>query len=115
MPLQAGHVYMAPGGGEHLELARGTPPRLCLRQGPPISGHVPSVDALFTSARPLAQHCVAAILTGMGRDGAEGLLALRQGGARTIAQDEASAVVYGMPRVAWEIGAAEEQEMQSLS
>ncbi|GAA4218913.1 hypothetical protein GCM10022290_10130 [Sagittula marina] len=71
-----------------------------------MSGHIPSVDMLFHSAVPMAQNVSAALLTGMGRDGAEGLKALRNAGARTIAQNEATSVVYGMPRAAVASGAA---------
>jgi two-component system chemotaxis response regulator CheB len=80
-----------------------------MKEGPPISGHTPSVDALFTSAMPYGKDVVATILTGMGQDGAKGLLELRKAGAATFAQDEKSSVVYGMPRVAWETGAAQKQ------
>jgi two-component system, chemotaxis family, protein-glutamate methylesterase/glutaminase len=64
------------------------------------------VDELFHSALSFAPKVVAVLLTGMGRDGAAGMLALRRAGAETIAQDEASSVVYGMPRAAWKSGAA---------
>ena len=74
-----------------------------------ISGHLPSVDALFHSAVPFASQVVAVLLTGMGRDGAEGLLELRRAGAVTIGQNEATSVVYGMPRAAWELGAVQHQ------
>lgn len=80
-----------------------------LDEGPPVSGHRPSVDVLLESvARAAGSAAVGIVLTGMGRDGARGLLAMRQAGARTIAQDEASCVVYGMPRAAVENGAAQE-------
>ena len=79
-----------------------------VKQGPKIMHHRPSIDLLFESAAPIAAaRAVAGIFTGMGRDGADGLLALRKGGARTFAQDEKTSVVYGMPRVAAEVGAAE--------
>jgi len=106
-PLLPGQVYLAPGGEAHLMMAPGDPPRCRLVAGPKRSGHRPSVDMLFESASPLAARCVAVILTGMGRDGADGMAVLRAGGARTFAQDEATSVVFGMPRVALEIGAAE--------
>lgn len=76
--------------------------------GDVVSGHQPSVDVLFRSALPVARKTVAALLTGMGRDGADGMLALHENGARTICQDAASSVVYGMPRAAAELGAADE-------
>ncbi len=110
MPVAAGNVYIAP-GGYHLELT-GTPDKLRCRltEAPPVSGHRPSVDVLFRSvAQRMGRKAAGLILTGMGRDGAEGLLALREAGARTFGQDEASSVVYGMPRVAYEIGAVERQ------
>jgi two-component system chemotaxis response regulator CheB len=81
---------------------------ISLKQGPKIHFCRPSVDVLFESAAPLVgRRAVAGILTGMGADGAEGLLKLRQAGARTFAQDQKTCVVYGMPRVAVELGAAE--------
>ena len=76
----------------------------------PVNGHRPSVDVLFDSVAELAgRNAVGVILTGMGRDGAAGLLAMRQAGARTLGQDEATCVVYGMPRAAFELGAVETQ------
>ena len=104
-----GQVCVMAGSPAHMQIHEGVPLKLRLVQGDPISGHIPSVDALFQSAVPLARNAVAVLLTGMGRDGADGMLALRRHGARTIAQDAATSVVYGMPRVAWESGAAEKQ------
>jgi len=81
-----------------------------LNDGPTVSGHRPSVDVLFRSAARVAgRAAVGVILTGMGKDGAEGLLELRQAGATTLGQDEASSLVYGMPRVAFERGAVMRQ------
>jgi two-component system chemotaxis response regulator CheB len=75
-----------------------------------VNGHRPSVDVLFSSVARLARaRAVGVILTGMGRDGAQGLLEMRDAGARTIGQDSDTCVVYGMPKVAFEIGAAERQ------
>jgi two-component system chemotaxis response regulator CheB len=109
-PLEPGKIYLAPGGPAHLEV---TGPASALRcrlvEAPPVSGHRPSVDVLFTSVARRHPHAVGAILTGMGRDGAQGLLAMRNAGARTLGQDEATCVVYGMPKVAQEIGAVERQ------
>jgi two-component system chemotaxis response regulator CheB len=109
-PVETGHVYIAP-GAHHLEIMRSNGRLLCrLHDEAPASGHRPSVDVLFRSAaRVIGRHAVGAILTGMGKDGAEGLLRLREGGASTFAQDEASSVVYGMPRAAWENGAARQR------
>ncbi|WP_192964755.1 CheB methylesterase domain-containing protein [Phycobacter azelaicus] len=107
--VQPGHVYVAAGQTRHMGLSSRKPIRLRMKDGPPISGHTPSVDALFTSAVPYGKDVVATILTGMGQDGAKGLMELRKAGASTFAQDEKSSVVYGMPRVAWETGAAQKQ------
>lgn len=104
---RVGHIYVAPPGESHLEVnGQGG---LCMRliSGPPVQGHRPSVDRLFQSASTLVPRPAAAILTGMGRDGAAGLLAIKQAGGLTIAQDEATSVVYGMPRAAHDMGAAE--------
>ncbi|MBS0124960.1 CheB methylesterase domain-containing protein [Thetidibacter halocola] len=105
--LRRGHVIVAAGLSAHMALTADRPLRVEPMPGDPVSGHRPSVDALFRSAVPVGQRIVAALLTGMGRDGAEGLRALRAVGARTFAQDEASSVVYGMPRAAVEMGAVE--------
>ena len=79
-----------------------------VRDGPPVHHQRPSVDVLFHSvARQAGANAVGVILTGMGADGAKGLLAMRQAGARTIAQDEQSCVVFGMPKEAIRIGAAQ--------
>ncbi len=107
--LQPGMVRVAP-GGRHVALT-GTPSslRLLVQDGPMINFHRPSVDLYFhTVARVCGPAAVGVILTGMGEDGARGLLAMRQGGAMTLGQDESS-VVYGMPKAAWEIGAVRRQ------
>jgi len=106
--LMPGHVYLAPGGVAHLEVS-GATPRCRLSQGDTVSGHRPSVDVLFRSIARLRKPMTGVILTGMGRDGAQGLLEMRNAGAHTLGQDEASCVVYGMPRIAHEIGAVERQ------
>ena len=107
--MQPGTIYVAGGSDGHLRLTGGDAPRCQISPGPAVSGHVPSVDELFRSAVPIAERVVAALLTGMGRDGADGLLALRSARATTIGQDESTAVVYGMPRAAFEIGAVQTQ------
>ncbi|MCG9915678.1 MAG: chemotaxis response regulator protein-glutamate methylesterase [Phenylobacterium sp.] len=107
--LLPGHVYLAPGGAAHLEVTGTTHPTCRLRVDEPVNGHRPSVDVLFESVARLKRPALGVILTGMGRDGAQGLLTLRQSGAHTLGQDEASCVVYGMPRAAHEIGAVEKQ------
>jgi two-component system chemotaxis response regulator CheB len=108
--IQPGCVYIAP-GAHHLELGREGLGWVCkLHDGPPVSGHRPSVDVLFRSgARVASSKVIGVILTGMGKDGAEGLLELRKSGASTLGQDEASSLIYGMPRVAFERGAVERQ------
>lgn len=109
-PLDVGRIYLAPGGSSHLEVVGGGGLRCRLVEGDPVNGHRPSVDVLFHSvARVVGSKSVGVLLTGMGRDGAKGLLAMHEAGATTIAQDEASCVVYGMPKVAVEIGAAQKQ------
>jgi two-component system chemotaxis response regulator CheB len=108
--IEAGHVYIAP-GSHHLEIARnGTQYRCVLSDGPSVSGHRPSVDVLFRSvARVCPRSTIGVILTGMGKDGADGMLELRVAGGRTIGQDEASSLIYGMPHVAFERGAVMRQ------
>ena len=105
-PLKPGHVYIAPGGETHLEVAGG---RCRLVRAEAVNGHRPSVDVLFNSVARLGRPMTGVILTGMGKDGAKGLLTMRQAGARTLGQDEQSCVVYGMPRAAFELGAVERQ------
>jgi len=109
--LVPGHVYIAPGGEQHLEVVRGNASLRCrLRQGDTVNGHRPSVDVLFASvAKHIGADAIGVILTGMGRDGAASLLSMRQAGAHTFGQDESTCVVYGMPKVAFEIGAVQKQ------
>jgi two-component system chemotaxis response regulator CheB len=104
-----GHAYIAP-GGQHLKLARSGANYVAkLDEGPPVNRHRPSVDVLFHSAAQYAgRNAIGVILTGMGRDGAAGLLEMHNAGAPTIAQDEASCVVFGMPREAIALGGASE-------
>lgn len=109
-PVEVGSVYIAPGGPKHLEIEDNHGLRCRLRAGGPVNGHSPSVDVLFNSVAQVAKSsAVGVIMTGMGRDGAQGLMAMRQAGAKTIGQDEASSLIYGMPRAAFEIGAVERQ------
>jgi two-component system, chemotaxis family, protein-glutamate methylesterase/glutaminase len=107
--LRAGTALIAPGdrhlrvvgGGDHFAVS--------VSDGPAVSGHRPSVDELFHSAARVAgKRVVAALLTGMGADGADGMVELRRRGARTIAQDEASCVIFGMPREAIQRGGADQ-------
>lgn len=107
--LVTGHVLIAPGGDSHLEVVRsGAAYGVVLVPGPPVGHHRPSVDVMFEScARMVGQNATGIILTGMGHDGAKGLLAMRRAGAHTAAEDESTCIVYGMPKEAIECGAAE--------
>ena len=107
--IMAGHVYIAP-GSKHLLVERdGARYRCRLNNGPPVNRHCPSVDVLFRSvAQNVGPNAVGVILTGMGDDGARGLKEMLEAGARTMAQDEASSVVWGMPGAAVKLGAAQE-------
>jgi two-component system chemotaxis response regulator CheB len=108
--LEIGKIYLAPGGERHLQVANAHAPCCRLIERDPVNGHRPSVDVLFDSVAELAgRNAVGVILTGMGRDGAAGLLKMRHAGARTLGQNEKTSVVYGMPRVAYELGAVEQQ------
>jgi len=110
MPVAQGHVYIAK-GDYHLRVTKSGGGIVCrLAQDDEVSGHRPSVDALFESvAKTVGNMAVGAILTGMGRDGARGLKMMRDAGAYTVGQSPSSALVYGMPRVAHEEGAVVEQ------
>lgn len=110
MPLQNGHAYVAK-GDFHLRVERTSGVMKCrVTQDELESGHRPSVDVLFESvARSVGSMAVGAILTGMGRDGARGLKMMRDAGCYTVGQSQSSALVYGMPRVAFEEGAVVEQ------
>ncbi len=105
----AGHAYLPP-GGMHLRVIRdGARWRFRVDDGPPINRHKPAVDVLFRSvAQSAGANAIGVVLTGMGDDGARGLLDLRNAGAATLVQDEATSVVWGMPGSAVKIGAAEE-------
>jgi two-component system, chemotaxis family, protein-glutamate methylesterase/glutaminase len=107
--IRPGLILLAPGGNRHIEVHRsGGEYGVSLIPGPKVSGHQPSVDVLFRSvAKQVGRNAVAALLTGMGEDGASGLLSIRLAGGRTFCQDEATSVVWGMPGVAWKQGAAE--------
>lgn len=106
MPLKAGHIYMAPDDA-HLAVATPRAPTCRLIASERRNGHRPSVDYLFETGAMLGEAAVAVMLTGMGGDGARGMLAMRRAGALCLAQDEASSVVWGMPRVAYELGAVD--------
>ena len=106
-PVLPGHVYIAP-GDRHLLLVRDGARYICrLDDGSPVNRHKPSVDVLFRSvAQQAGGNAIGVILTGMGKDGAQGLREMREAGSPTIAQDEATSVVWGMPGEAVAIGAA---------
>lgn len=108
--VRSGQVLIA-NGAEHLRLVRnGNEYHVECKAGPKVSGHCPSVDVMFESvAKAAGSNAIGVILTGMGADGANGLLRMREAGAQTIGQDEATCVVYGMPKVAFDIGAVKEQ------
>jgi len=107
-----GQVLIAPGGDAHMRLVKVNGVyQVVIKPGPKVNGHCPSVDVLFESVAEVAgDKALGIILTGMGGDGAKGLLAMRKKGARTIGQDESTCVVYGMPKVAYDIGAVEYQD-----
>ncbi len=109
-PLHPGHVYIAP-GDQHMSVVRiGSAMQIRCAAGEKVNGHCPSVDVLFDSVAKFAgRDTVGILLTGMGKDGAKGLLAMRQKGAFTIGQDEKSSVVYGMPAEAFKAGAVARQ------
>jgi two-component system chemotaxis response regulator CheB len=108
--LVPGRVLIAP-GGRHMQLRRsGAHYVVAIKDGPLVNRHKPSVDVLFKSVAIAAgRNAAGIILTGMGDDGARGLLEMRTAGAATVAQDEATSVVYGMPREATKLGAAERE------
>ncbi len=105
--VRRGRVLIAP-GAHHMQLRRsGAQYWVAVADGPPVNRHKPSVDVLFRSVAKVAgSNAIGVIMTGMGDDGARGLLEMRQTGAVTAAQDEASCVVFGMPKEAISLGAA---------
>ena len=108
--VEPGKILIAP-GERHMSIKKvGNRYKVKVFQSEKVNGHCPSVDVLFESvAKECGSHAIGIILTGMGYDGAKGLLSMRRKGARSIGQDEDSCVVYGMPKVAFEIGAVEKQ------
>jgi two-component system chemotaxis response regulator CheB len=114
LPIEPGHVYIAPGNSHHVNIAMLDKLVFKFSSEDPVSGHRPSIDRMFESvAHTLQGQAAGILLTGMGADGAKGLLTMRNNGGHTIAQDEASSLIYGMPRVAAQLGAA--KEILSLS
>jgi two-component system, chemotaxis family, protein-glutamate methylesterase/glutaminase len=107
-PLSKGHAYIAP-GDKHLTVRRTRNGLECATaKGDLVNGHMPSVDVLFESvAKTVGAKAIGILLTGMGRDGAQGLLQMREAGAATFTQDEATSLVFGMPNAAMQLGASQ--------
>lgn len=104
--VQPGQILLAPGDKQMRIVKVNGRYQVECKYGPRVTGHCPSVDALFESvARVAGKEAIGVLMTGMGSDGAKGLLAMKNAGARTIGQDEKTCIVYGMPKVAYEIGA----------
>lgn len=110
--VMPGHMLVAPGGDRHMHLVKMNGGyQVEIKPGPKVNGHCPSVDVLFESvAKNVGSDALGIILTGMGGDGAKGLLQMKKAGARTIGQDESTSIVYGMPKVAYDLGAVDYQE-----
>ncbi len=107
-PVLQGHAYVAPGDRHLLVVREGGQYRCRLDNGPAVNHHRPSVDVMFRSVtRCAGARAIGVLLTGMGKDGAAAMLEMRQAGAVTLAQDEASSVIWGMPGAAWQSGAAQ--------
>ena len=108
--VQQGCALIAPGDAHMKVVKSGSTYKVVCFKGEKVNGHCPSVDVLFNSvAQEAGKNAIGVILTGMGYDGAKGLLSMRKNGARTVGQDQHSSVVYGMPKVAYDLGAVEEQ------
>ena len=113
--VEPGKVLVAP-GDKHMSIIKvGSQYKAEVFEGEKVNGHCPSVDVLFESvAKTFGSNAIGVILTGMGYDGAKGLLSMKRKGAHTIGQDECSSVVYGMPKVAFDVGAVEKQVSLNL-
>ncbi|MFK5979672.1 MAG: chemotaxis response regulator protein-glutamate methylesterase [Rhizobiaceae bacterium] len=109
LALERGHIYLAPGAVGHLAVKRLGEFRCYIRDGEPCNGHKPSVDILFNSIAKFGNSRISsALLTGMGTDGAKGMLALKNSGVKTVAQNKATCVVYGMPSAAVKLDAVDD-------
>lgn len=111
--IKPGLVLLAPGGDSHMKVVKNSNGefQVVLKKSDKVNGHCPSVEVLFKSvAEACGDHSIGIILTGMGGDGAKGLLEMKKVGAETIGQDESTSVIYGMPKVAYEMGAVKYQE-----
>jgi len=107
--IKLGYAFLAPTGFHMVVRAYATGNRVMLDKAPPVSGHRPSADVLFTSvAETYGHNSIGVILTGMGSDGASGIVAIKNAGGRTIVQDKESCVVFGMPKAAIETGVVDE-------
>ena len=105
-----GHIYIAPGGKHIMVEHRAISNVIRTTEEPPRNGHRPSADVLFESiAKVYENRSLGVIMTGMGRDGAVEITEMRKKGAWTLGQDEKSCIVYGMPKVAWEMGGVQKQ------
>ncbi|MEM7596543.1 MAG: chemotaxis response regulator protein-glutamate methylesterase [Pseudomonadota bacterium] len=107
-PIEPGHIYLAPGGHEHMEVRLQPQLKCVLIPGEKVSGHCPSIDRMFSSCAALKDRVLGVILTGMGKDGAAGLLQMKEAGARTIGQSAETCVVHGIAKAATALGAVEE-------
>ena len=108
--LYPGLCLIAPGGLQMQVVKDREGLKVSCMEGEKVSGHCPSIDYLFSSvAKECGEHAVGILLTGMGRDGAHGLLSMHEKGAYTLGQDEESSVVYGMPMEAYKLGAVDKQ------
>jgi two-component system chemotaxis response regulator CheB len=106
--VMPGRVLIAPGGNHMRVIRSGGIYKVEVTPGEPVLGHCPSVEVMMNSvAEQVGANAVGVMLTGMGRDGADAMVAMRKAGARTVAQDEATSVVFGMPKEAYERGGAE--------
>ena len=114
--IQPGHVYIAP-GSHHLRVREeGSNRRIVLGQDPPVGNHRPAVNVMYDSVAPIGKNLVAVIMTGMGCDGCEGMKKIKAAGGYSIAQDEPTCVVYGMPKAVVDAGLADEiKPIQSIA
>ena len=114
--IQPGHVYIAP-GSHHLRVREeGSSRRIVLGQDPPVGNHRPAVNVMYDSVAPIGKNLVAVIMTGMGCDGSEGMKKIKAAGGYSIAQDEPTCVVYGMPKAVVDAGLADEiKPIQSIA
>ena len=106
--IEPGHVYIAPGNYHMRVASEGSKRKIVLSQDPPVGNHRPAVNVLYDSVAPVGKNLVAVIMTGMGCDGTEGMKKIKAQGGYSIAQDESTSVVYGMPKSVVDAGLADE-------